>query len=531
MGKESRHGSALIVVLIVIVMLSLGAYSFSELMVTESRAARLFEKDAQARLLADSGIELAAAVLGAPQDLTLETLYHAPSLFGGIPLTTSGNQSESGRYALVAPIENATAGIRNGMIDESSRWNLNALFSLDLKDDELFNILISIPGMTETAADSILDWADSDDEVRMAGAESVYYQGLSPPYACKNGHLESLDELLLVQGVTPELLYGEDANRNGLLDPNEDDGDVSPPYDNEDHALDPGLSAYLTVYSAESNLRADGGARINVNQPLLTSLYDELQEQYGDEIATFIVAFRMSGAVEPVSDGGQATTGDQSTDEAIKGVAEDVAKGLFKSGGDTSVTRGGMDLSAGGKVNFVSLYELIDAQVEATVNQKPAVLSSPWSSDNLQSDWAMVADGLTLSDATSIDGRININQARREVLLGIPGITEEMVDAIVSQTQVASSGVVVDDRKSTTAWLLTDGIMDLPTLVAMDKFMTARGAVQRVQSVGFFDSGGPVARVEAVIDGSQSPPRIVYRRDLSSLGPGYSADELTGITK
>jgi DNA uptake protein ComE-like DNA-binding protein len=285
------------------------------------------------------------------------------------------------------------------------------------------------------------------------------------------------------------------------------------------------------VYSAESNLRADGGARINVNQPLLTSLYDELQEQYGDEIATFIVAFRMSGAVEPVSDGGQATTGDQSTDEAIKGVAEDVAKGLFKSGGDTSVTRGGMDLSAGGKVNFVSLYELIDAQVEATVNQKPAVLSSPWSSDNLQSDWAMVADGLTLSDATSIDGRININQARREVLLGIPGITEEMVDAIVSQTQVASSGVVVDDRKSTTAWLLTDGIMDLPTLVAMDKFMTARGAVQRVQSVGFFASGGPVARVEAVIDGSQSPPRIVYRRDLSSLGPGYSADELTGITK
>ncbi|MBU1487089.1 helix-hairpin-helix domain-containing protein [bacterium] len=38
----------------------------------------------------------------------------------------------------------------------------------------------------------------------------------------------SLEELLLVKDITPYLLWGEDANGNGLLDPSEDDGWLSP---------------------------------------------------------------------------------------------------------------------------------------------------------------------------------------------------------------------------------------------------------------------------------------------------------------
>ena len=38
-----------------------------------------------------------------------------------------------------------------------------------------------------------------------------------------------LDELLLLRGVTPEFLFGEDLDRNGLLGPNEDDGDATAP--------------------------------------------------------------------------------------------------------------------------------------------------------------------------------------------------------------------------------------------------------------------------------------------------------------
>jgi len=77
---------------------------------------------------------------------------------------------------------------------------------------------MGLPDMTEEIADSILDFVDSDDDRRENGVESNFYSGLNPAYSAKNGPLDSLDELLLVNGVTPELLFGLDTNRNGILD-------------------------------------------------------------------------------------------------------------------------------------------------------------------------------------------------------------------------------------------------------------------------------------------------------------------------
>ena len=45
------------------------------------------------------------------------------------------------------------------------------------------------------------------------GAESDYYGSLSPPYAPRNGPPVTIEELLLVRGVTPQLLFGLDAAR------------------------------------------------------------------------------------------------------------------------------------------------------------------------------------------------------------------------------------------------------------------------------------------------------------------------------
>jgi general secretion pathway protein K len=57
-------------------------------------------------------------------------------------------------------------------------------------------------------ADSILDWRDANKLHRANGAEDDYYQGLDPPYDCKDGDFDSIEELLRVRGVTPELFYG-----------------------------------------------------------------------------------------------------------------------------------------------------------------------------------------------------------------------------------------------------------------------------------------------------------------------------------
>jgi general secretion pathway protein K len=51
--------------------------------------------------------------------------------------------------------------------------------------------------------DSYLDWIDEDDEPRIYGAESEYY--LQKSILPRNGRLQSLDELMLIRGMTAEI--------------------------------------------------------------------------------------------------------------------------------------------------------------------------------------------------------------------------------------------------------------------------------------------------------------------------------------
>jgi len=69
----------------------------------------------------------------------------------------------------------------------------------------------------EDLLDALADWIDEDDEERHGGAEAAYYQGLSPPYSCRNGPLSTMEELLLVKGMTRAILFG-DAEHEGLID-------------------------------------------------------------------------------------------------------------------------------------------------------------------------------------------------------------------------------------------------------------------------------------------------------------------------
>src|SRR5437016_5100006 len=150
-------------------------------------------------------------------------------------------------FSIVGPPDpdsgNALAqAFRFGVIDEAGKINLNALMKLDSSGKILHDVLLNLPNMTEDIVNCIIDWMDADDDPQPNGAESDYYQNLPNPYRPKNGPLDTLEELLYVKGVTPELLYGNDRNRNGILDPDEDDGSGT---------LDPGWQAYLTVATRE----------------------------------------------------------------------------------------------------------------------------------------------------------------------------------------------------------------------------------------------------------------------------------------
>ncbi|MDB6021587.1 MAG: ral secretion pathway protein [Pedosphaera sp.] len=129
-----------------------------------------------------------------------------------------------------------------GLIDESSKFNLNSVSS---------NILINLPRMTPELVANILAWRSTNTSSLSGGAESDTYMNVQPPYLCKNSPFETVDELRLIYNMDMDTLYGEDANLNGILDPNENDGDALAPTDNMDGQLDPGLFEYVTVYSRE----------------------------------------------------------------------------------------------------------------------------------------------------------------------------------------------------------------------------------------------------------------------------------------
>lgn len=94
--------------------------------------------------------------------------------------------------------------------DEESKLNINTEQEASFKN---------LPGLEQEIIDAILDWRDKDSLCRLNGAEDSYYKRLDPPYECKDGDFDTVEELLLVKGITRGLLYGEDRDGDGRLDP------------------------------------------------------------------------------------------------------------------------------------------------------------------------------------------------------------------------------------------------------------------------------------------------------------------------
>jgi type II secretory pathway component PulK len=570
---SDRRATVLLMVLVVIVLLSLAAYTFVAMCIAENEASNRFGRAAQARAFAESGIDMAVTLLSDPAErLQPDFATNRQDVLAGVLMKQSDVARGRGRFSVVAPDTNdaSSKNVRFGMIDESGKLNLNTLVAKQLDDATTRNFLLNLPYMTNDLADAILDWIDADDTARQYGVESDYYTSLSPPYRAANGPLQSLDELLLVKGITPSLLYGEDLNRNGIMDPGEDV--------NGDGYFDRGWSAYLTVSSAERNVQQDGTSRINVNQQSLPELYDQLAGALGDKQAQYIVAYRLAGPASTGSNsnsnsrgggggsggggsgGGRSGSGSSggggtgsgsssmTTSSSTSSASGSGGGGGGSSGGGSSggggrtprganngqtVQRGGLNLPmppSTGNTTVKSIYQLIGGSVSTTVNGRRTTLTSPFSSSQNQVATYLpdMLDKLALTDDVFIKGRINVNTAPIQILLGLPNMTEQMATQIVAAQGAGgtSQGASAQSPRATNAWLVIEGLTTVSTMQQLDPYLTARGDVFRVQSVGFFDDGGPVVRLEAVIDSAVQPARILNLRDLSELGRGFTHQQL-----
>ncbi|MCB0826376.1 MAG: general secretion pathway protein GspK [Armatimonadetes bacterium] len=129
------------------------------------------------------------------------------------------------------------------ILDAGAFVNLNSVSEEQLQRMNIQDELIS----------ALLDWREEQLQPRALGAKDEFYNTLTTPYNAKLRNFDSVDELLLVKGFTPALLYQVQEDVSGeLLVP----GDV---------AEQPALYELLTTDSASLNQREDGTARVNVN--------------------------------------------------------------------------------------------------------------------------------------------------------------------------------------------------------------------------------------------------------------------------
>lgn len=531
-----RNGFFLVLVLIVIAVATMAVYSFTELMVAYDDAAYLAGDVVQARVNVESGVEAVRLMLSQPPDDRLDFggIYNNPQMFQAITVSTGDDGVTPANFSILAPAldeQGMYGGIRFGLQNESARLNINTLTILEANsaallpavaaagdagddvdtDNIAVSLLLALPGMTEEVADAILDWIDEDDESRPYGAESGdYYNTLPTPYSCANGPLQSVEELLLVRGVTPTLLFGADANRNGVIDPDEQQrfgiGIDTP------GAL--GWSAYLTVHGAEGSKRRDGALRVKVNQDDLELLYDELLEALGDETyASFIVAYRMAGqstSLVSALAGGQA--GSNQTGQAPNG------------GPWTPELLEELDLTAGGGTSLTQVLDLIDATVTVGQGDNARSFTSPFAGDPITMSLYMplLMDSLTTQDVDLMPGRINLNECPAELLYGIPLLSEETVQTILENRDPESD----DPNHQYETWPMVEGILSLDEMRALLPLVTGGGDVYRAQIVGYFETLGVSHRADVIIDATTVNPKIVSWRDFSHLGRGFDLSVL-----
>jgi len=205
---SSNRGIALLITLWLLVILSVMAFSFSSLVRTETYSTYAYKEGLENKYIAEAGIQRGIAEIfhrmAAKNNKTPDAAKALESAFqiDGTPYTEKIGEG----YCKIK------------IMDDGGKINLNALS--DQTGVFLSNLLVNA-GMEKEKADAIvdavLDWKDDDEEARPRGAESEYYKSLPNPYKSKNRTFDSLEELALVKGVTPELLYG-DSEHKGLIE-------------------------------------------------------------------------------------------------------------------------------------------------------------------------------------------------------------------------------------------------------------------------------------------------------------------------
>jgi len=444
-STRPRHGSVLIIVLWIAFGLVALALYFADSMNLELRAADN-RVSAQA---ADQAIDGAARYV----NYLLETqiLYGSN---GCIPYLLNYQCQEvpvgDAHFWLIGRDTNNPVGrgtLCFGLVDEASKLNLNLVRS---------NAVIWLPRMTLDLTQALLDWRSTNAN----GSTVLYYAMQQPPYLCKSDPFETVDELRLVYGATMDILVGEDVNRNGVLDPNEND-------DNQNGMADHGILEYLTVYTREPNTNSSG-AKVLINPVDTSALSSLLQTNFGDARANQILS-RLGLVSQPTGGGGGRTGGNSG-----------------RTGGTTTAN-----------VSFASPLAFLTRSGMTTT------------------EFAQISTNLTTTSDAFIEGRVNVNTAPLPVLTcllnGDTAAAQQLINyRLANPSGLSSIGWVVD--------ALGQGYSADMSMLETNDCITTQSYQFTADVAALGPHGRGYRRVKFVFDTSTGTPQIVYRQDLTRLG-------------
>lgn len=202
-NSKRREGTALIVALWVIILMSLLIASFAFEMHVEAEVISYYRKRIKAQALAQSGVELARVFVAKMAEATEDEFgldeaaeqlaVGSLNLSRGVAIRGLERELGEGRFTL-------------SIEPEEGRRNINNLDDIDW--EEILDQANIPQDRWPELIDCFLDWTDEDDLHRLNGAESDDPFYVERGYAPKNGPLDTVDELRLIKGFDDEVVFG-----------------------------------------------------------------------------------------------------------------------------------------------------------------------------------------------------------------------------------------------------------------------------------------------------------------------------------
>ncbi len=203
---RGSSGYVLIIILIITTLLVSIAGEFIVVAQVNIGYGQKLKNSLRANYLAKSGVQLCQFILYADiKGLNTEMITGKA--------TDKDTDSYNDIWAITVPeLPMADGTLKLQIVDENSKINMS-VFATEFTDRTKFyfiaqNFFMNM-GLPLDFADIIHDWVDVDDQRMPYGAEGHdYYQTLTPPYTSKNNAMDSVDEMLLLKDMTPEIYYG-----------------------------------------------------------------------------------------------------------------------------------------------------------------------------------------------------------------------------------------------------------------------------------------------------------------------------------